>query len=323
MKYLAVLFACSILLSGCMPKNSVDVPPQETAVNQSIIQDTSSPILAEEPAATTESIDLSEAEDPIPETKPEITAYIYSGDDNAINFIVTEFQVNELNTDILINKLIEVNALSEGTKVLSERIEGTCLYLDMNSEFGDLVCSMGTSGERIVIGSLVNTFIHNYMDTVQTVSITVDGEILESGHVVYDFELSYIDNTDSVAPAYTAYVYSGDDNAEGFILTEFQVDELTTDQLIEKLIEVNVLSEGTQVLSERIEGTCLYLDLNSKFGELVSSMGTSGERIVIGSLVNTFIHNFNDSVQTVYITVDDQILESGHVIYDFELGFFE
>ena len=48
---------------------------------------------------------------------------------------------------------------------------------------------MGTAGEYIIIGSLVNTFLENYQDTVTSIFITVNGEIIESGHVIYDFEL--------------------------------------------------------------------------------------------------------------------------------------
>ena len=50
-------------------------------------------------------------------------------------------------------------------------------------------------------------------------------------------------------------------------------------------------------------------------------MGTSGERMVIGSVVNTLIANYE--VETVSITVEGDIWESGHVIYDSPMGFFE
>ena len=41
-----------------------------------------------------------------------------------------------------------------------------------------------------MIGCLVNTFLENYKDTIETVFITVNGDMIESGHVIYDFALS-------------------------------------------------------------------------------------------------------------------------------------
>ena len=44
---------------------------------------------------------------------------------------------------------------------------------------------MGTAGESATIKAVVNTFLDAY--GAQEAYITVDGEILESGHVIYDF----------------------------------------------------------------------------------------------------------------------------------------
>jgi hypothetical protein len=43
--------------------------------------------------------------------------------------------------------------------------------------------------------------------------------------------------------------------------------------------------------------------------------------MVLGSLVNTYLSAYQ--AETVLITVEGQILESGHVIYDFPMGYFE
>ena len=115
---------------------------------------------------------------------------VYHGNVNADGFEVTSFEVSYYNGTILVEKLIETGALAEGVELLSETYEGTCLHLDFNDAFRDLVCSMGSSGEYIVIGSVVNTFLDNYSDVAQSVFITVNGELFESGHVIYDFELT-------------------------------------------------------------------------------------------------------------------------------------
>ena len=116
--------------------------------------------------------------------------YIYYGNDNADGFETTSFDVYHFNSTTLVEKLIEVGVLKEDVKLLSEQYDGTCLHLDFNAAFRELICSMGSSGEYMVIGSVVNTFLDNYNDVAQSVFITVDGEILESGHVIYDFELT-------------------------------------------------------------------------------------------------------------------------------------
>ena len=120
-----------------------------------------------------------------------------------------------------------------------------------------------------------------------------------------------------------ATVYYGNENADGFKTKIFQVESLNSSTLIQKLIEVGVLSEGTEILSEEIVGTCLHLDFNTAFQTHIGSTGTSGEYLIIGSLVNTFLDNFKDAIESVYITVNGEILESGHVIYDFELTYHE
>ena len=130
---------------------------------------------------------------PTTETINEPTAMeiiVYYGNDNADGFETTIFEVSYFNGATLVKKLIEMSALTEDVELLSEHYEGTCLHLDFNDAFRDLVCSMGSSGEYMVIGSVVNTFLDNYKDVAQSVFITVNGDILESGHVIYDFELT-------------------------------------------------------------------------------------------------------------------------------------
>ena len=187
MKYISILLVFSILLSGCMTKKQT-----EESNNRPIPFNASQEIDATS-QANYKDHENNPKDQPTSETKPNLCAFIYSGNDNADGFIITEYPVSELNTDILIAKMIEINTLSSETKVLSEKMNGTCLHLDLNSSFKDTINSMGSSGEYILMGSLVNTLIHNYQDTVQSVLITVDGETLETGHVIYDFEMTYFE----------------------------------------------------------------------------------------------------------------------------------
>ena len=116
-------------------------------------------------------------------------------------------------------------------------------------------------------------------------------------------------------------IYCGSENADGFETIKTTVPELTPHALVDKLIGAGVLTEKTAILSAEVEGTHIHLDLNAAFGDQVSAMGTAGERMIIGSLVNTFLTAYH--AETLSFTVEGQILESGHVIYDFELTFFQ
>ena len=49
--------------------------------------------------------------------------------------------------------------------------------------------------------------------------------------------------------------------------------------------------------------------------------GTAGEYLTMGSVVNTFLTAFD--AETMTLTVNGKPLETGHDIYDYDLGFYE
>ena len=155
MKKLMLVLLCGLLLSGCVFTTTL---PDEQLIQKPVL---------------------------IPVT-------IYHGNDNADGFETTEVTVETLDASILIQKLVEADVLAEGTTLLSHEITGTCLHLDFNEAFLTYLNTMGTSGERMMIGSVVNTFLTAYPEA-ESVSITANGEIMESGHVIYDFELTFFE----------------------------------------------------------------------------------------------------------------------------------
>ena len=123
-------------------------------------------------------------------------------------------------------------------------------------------------------------------------------------------------------------LYYGNENADGFESTEISIPEWDLNLVVEKLIEADVLPQGTALLSHDVENTCLHLDFNDAFRDHLNTMGTAGERMMMGSVVNTFLSLYNAPaisviVDSVWITANGEIIESGHVIYDFEMRFFE
>lgn len=117
-------------------------------------------------------------------------------------------------------------------------------------------------------------------------------------------------------------LYQGDDNAEKLVQVPCELDELTAQAVLDKLLELGVLSEAVTVNSFSVnEQNIAVLDLGRSFQEQVSRMGTAGEYIMVGSLVNSIISAFG--ADGVALTIDGSSLETGHEIYDYTLGFFE
>lgn len=123
---------------------------------------------------------------------------IYYGNDNADGIIYKEVTLNDWSIEALIDELAKVNIVSLDTKVRAVYVDETntkLLHLDMSKEFGEYVSMMGTAGEYIVIGGLVDTFLDAY--GCENVKITVEGKTLETGHAAYDGELQFIQVTDN------------------------------------------------------------------------------------------------------------------------------
>ncbi len=123
---------------------------------------------------------------------------IYYGNDNADGIIYKEVVLNEWSVEALIDELAKVNIVSLDTKVRAVYVDEKntkLLHLDMSREFREYVSMMGTAGEYIVIGGLVDTFLDAY--GCENVKITVEGKALETGHAAYDGELQFIQVTEN------------------------------------------------------------------------------------------------------------------------------
>ena len=169
MKKLIALLLCGLLLCGCTPEAQPTEPVTDPTEEPSVQMAT------------------------IPETVPEVlTITIYHGNANADGFETTEFEVEKLNTDVLMEKLIEVGALNEDVVLASMQFKDGGLVLNFNDAFLAQLNTMGTSGERMMVGSVVNTFLAAF-NKVDKVSILVSGQIVESGHVIYDEPMGFFE----------------------------------------------------------------------------------------------------------------------------------
>lgn len=112
-----------------------------------------------------------------------VDVLVYFPDATYENVISETVECEEVTEQVLVKLLIEKEVLTSKCKVNSLKQEGTTLEIDVNDGFGDLLRSMGTSGEAMMMKSFVNTFLDAYQ--CEQVMITENGEILCSGHAEY------------------------------------------------------------------------------------------------------------------------------------------
>ena len=116
-------------------------------------------------------------------------------------------------------------------------------------------------------------------------------------------------------------VYYGNDNADALLSKEVTLPELTPEAVANELIAVSILPEGTLVNRLEVLGPILYLDLSYEFFAKLQTMGTAGEWITVGSVTNTFLEAYG--IDSLILTVNGSVIETGHTVYDFPLTRFE
>lgn len=146
----------------------------------------------------------------------------------------------------------------------------------------------------------------------------VEEIVPENNASIKDEEMQEMEQ--EVAEAVNVTIYYGNPQADGFVTKEMQLESLTPEALMGELAKTNTVSADTKVLNfSKDEGT-LYLDLSKEFSQYVNMMGTSGEYIVMGGIVNTFLDAYE--AEEIMITNEGMTLETGHAIYDKPLTAF-
>lgn len=116
-------------------------------------------------------------------------------------------------------------------------------------------------------------------------------------------------------------IYYGDENCQNLISESVTIAELSPENIMSALLDKGIISAPVEVRSFLMDKTgIIRLDLGKEFGSMISSMGTSGEYMMMGALVNTFLDAYDAS--GLMLQVDGRTLETGHSIYDFTLEFF-
>lgn len=124
--------------------------------------------------------------------KPGISIRVYHGDSAAEQLRVNTARTEEITPEILLLNLVSYEVLPDTVEVESFRQEEKDgemrLSLELSEEFSGFLSSMGTAGEEMVMGSLVNTFLDAY--GASAIQVTAAGENIETGHRIYEGWLS-------------------------------------------------------------------------------------------------------------------------------------
>lgn len=120
-------------------------------------------------------------------------------------------------------------------------------------------------------------------------------------------------------------LYKSNDDATALVQETVQVDALTPDNVLAALIEHGVLQGDIRILgfnqAEDNGMKVLNIDFSQEFGSYLGSMGTAGERMIMGSVCNTFLNAYG--CEKVKITVEGGVLETGHKEYPGYNGYYE
>lgn len=173
-KIIALLLSC-LLLTACSSKPAETTLPSKTAAPSEIV--------TENQDAMTEGVGY------ILNVHAPASYYFEEADPST--FATVPITIDELDANLILDMLKEYSALNDDIQLNRLEIEGSQLNLDFNQAFLDQLLTYGTTGEKTFIGSVVNTFLSVYK--ADTVYITVNGEIMESGHVVYDFPMEFFE----------------------------------------------------------------------------------------------------------------------------------
>mgnify|MGYP005975143509 CR=1 FL=1 len=102
--------------------------------------------------------------------------------------------------------------------------------------------------------------------------------------------------------------------------TEPAVTVTYAQAIVDQLIAHDALPKDSKVLAISKEGSALSLDMDEAFLAGLRQSGSTGESMYLGSLVNTFLDNFN--CETVRVTVEGKTFSTAHADYDKPLQAF-
>lgn len=191
MKKITVLWVLMAMLAGMTACSKEETPPPAEAEGNTTVtteaeqKEESGQITAETEVQSNTGTATQESGQP--KESGGVSFTLYNSNNDATALVQETVQVDALTPDNVLAVLVEHGALQGDIRILGfEQTEdnGTkVLNIDFSQEFGSYLGSMGTAGERMIMGSVCNTFLNAY--GCEKVKITVEGGVLETGHKEY------------------------------------------------------------------------------------------------------------------------------------------
>lgn len=192
-KFLIVAAALCLLLVGCTPAPGTSLPT--TAPGTSGTQPAPVPTTVPEttvPETTAPTVPTTESTVPGPSYPVGTFQFtIYTPNETLDGFTENSATISVLHPQGIMFTLTAAGFVNKDITANSAVLDGTQLNLDLNQAFLDQLVTMGATGEKMLVGAVVNTFLSAYQ--CETVMLTVNGETIDSGHVIYDSPLSFFE----------------------------------------------------------------------------------------------------------------------------------
>lgn len=216
-RLLPVIAVSTVLMMGITGCESTTQQPakEETKKEETKKEETKQPETSKETdSESTETKDTTEekdGKDSEAEKKEDITKEteseksqeeqltLYLPNENADGWNVTKNQIEQVTPDIIIGQLVGAGAIPDSVTVVSfgedQGENGLILKLDLSSNFVEGLLNMGTAGEYLTMGAVVNSFLDTYQ--ADGIEITAGGNVIETGHTSFEGVLNHFDSNES------------------------------------------------------------------------------------------------------------------------------
>ena len=216
-RLLPVIAVSTVLMMGITGCESTTQQPakEETKKEETKEEETKQPETSKETdSESTETKDTTEekdGKDSEAEKKEDITKEteseksqeeqltLYLPNENADGWNVTKNQIEQVTPDIIIGQLVGAGAIPDSVTVVSfgedQGENGLILKLDLSSNFVEGILNMGTAGEYLTMGAVVNSFLDTYQ--ADGIEITAGGNVIETGHTSFEGVLNHFDSNES------------------------------------------------------------------------------------------------------------------------------
>ena len=132
-----------------------------------------------------------------------------------------------------------------------------------------------------------------------------------------DEDISNNETQESLSQPVSITIYYSNDDATAFTSEEVQINSLSPEEVLNAFIEKGAIAADVEILSfetTTVDGkSTILLDFNDAFASYISSMGSTGEYFVMGSICNTFLDVYD--CEQIQVTVDGDTLSTGHAEY--------